>query len=67
MLTGFLRNNTDKPVTVKLRGTEDSVLEFQDLVGNSVVLNSEAAIVSLGKKIYPVLPVTDLNGSISIT
>ena len=67
MLTGFLRNNTDKPITVKLVGTEDSVLEFHDLEGNSVVLNGESAIANLGKKLYPVEPVVDLSGNIIIT
>lgn len=66
MLTGFLRNNTDNPITVKLVGTEDSVLEFHDLEGNSVVLNGESAITNLGKKIYPVLPVVDLTATVLI-
>ena len=66
MLTGFLRNNTGKPVEVKLIGADDSVLEFQDPEGGSVVLNNETAIANLGAKVTPLVPVTDLTAKIVI-
>lgn len=66
MLTGFLRNNTGKTVEVKLIGADNSVLEFQDPEGGSVVLNNETAITSLGVKVTPLVPVTDLTAKIVI-
>lgn len=66
MLTGFLRNDTGEPVVVTLKGAEESVLKFKDLEGNSVLLNNETAVTTLGLKIVPVLPVTDLSAEVII-
>lgn len=66
MLTGFLRNDAGEPVVVTLKGAEESVLKFKDLEGNSVLLNNETAVTTLGLKIVPVVPVTNLRAEVII-
>lgn len=66
MLTGFLRNDAGEPAVVTLKGAEESVLKFKDLEGNSVLLNNETAVTTLGLKIVPVVPVTNLRAEVII-